>query len=248
MKKFINFLILPFLCCVSTIHASQHNRINEILRNISSEDKEILTELFQSLLLEDQFAYTLIGSKPMTHKGVFFDTDTKNFIPNWQVWKKYSHFFNEKDLNFAFLEKTYQELFEIHFVNKKLVIDTIEKHSLVFKEILGELSPNEILERILKSDDLFEAIGNSQILYGILLGYGEENARGFDLDLSNPIPFSNEKPKPNHLTLPYFQTFPSSQETPLLRKQYQLDRKKILSLYSKGNFLEITLTQFLLTL
>lgn len=98
---------------------------------------------------------------------------------------------------------------------------------------------------MLKSDDLFEALGNSQVLYGILLGYGEENAKGFDLDLPDPKPFSKESPKPNRLTLPYFQTFSTSQETPFLRKQYQEDRKKILSIYSNGNLLEITLTKLL---
>jgi hypothetical protein len=96
---------------------------------------------------------------------------------------------------------------------------------------------------MLKSEDLFEALGNSQTLYGIFLEYGEENAKGFEPNLLDSKPFTKENPKPNRLTLPYFQTFSPGQETALLRKQYQQDRKKILSIYSKGNLLEITLIE-----
>jgi hypothetical protein len=242
--KLIKLVLLPFVCCAGMIpiYASQHHP-TEILRNISSEDRETLTKLFRSLLFDDQFSYTLFGSKPITHKGVFFDTDTAKFIKNWQIWKKYKHFFDTNNSNYVFLEKTYPELFEIHFINKKLVLSTIEKHSSTFSRILGQLTPHEILERMLKSDVLFAALGNSQILYGILLGFGEENAKGFDLDLPDPKPFNKESPKPNHLSLPYFQTYSASQETSFLRKQYKQDREKILSIYSKGDLLEITLTK-----
>lgn len=71
--KLFKLLILPFVCCVGMvpIHASQHYVI-EVLRNIPSEDRELLTKLFRSLLFDDQFAYTLFSSKPITHKGSIF--------------------------------------------------------------------------------------------------------------------------------------------------------------------------------
>jgi hypothetical protein len=237
--------LLPLFCGVTiSFQAPQPHSINEILGSISAEDRRDLTQLFQSLLFENQFAYTLFGSKPITHKGVFFDTDSENFIHRWQTLKKYLVFVNETHSNFAFLEKTYPELFEIHFVNKQLVLDTIERHAPAFREVLGNLQPNEILARILTFEDLFEAIGNSQILYGVLLGYGEENARGFDQNLPNPKPFNEDYLGQDQLTLPYFQTF-SERERLELKSRYQSERNYILSLYSKGNFLEITLTKLL---
>lgn len=245
MKKFLKFLGISLLCCagMTHMHAAQCSSANYIIQHISSEDKAILTELFRSLLFDDQFAYTLFGSKPITHKGVFFGTDTANFIPKWQVWKKYSYFFDTCFSNFAFLEKSNQELCEIHFVNKKLVLEAVEKYADAFTGILGEVKPKDVLERILKSNDLFEAIGNSQTLYGILLGYGEENARGFELNLPNARPFIEGNAGDTCLALPYFQTFSPCQETSYLRKQYLQEREKILSIYSRGNILEITLTR-----
>jgi hypothetical protein len=102
---------------------------------------------------------------------------------------------------------------------------------------------------LISEEDVYEAIGNSQILYGILFGFGEKNARGFNdkfelgHDIPDPIPFNEEDPKPGRLTLPYFSVFGNSRDTDILRKTYQQERKRILTLYSKGNFLEITLNQ-----
>lgn len=121
----------------------------------------------------------------------------------------------------------------------------IEKHASTFREVLGDLRPHEILAHILSAEDLFEAIGNSQILYGILLGYREENARGFELDLPDPKPFNEDSSMQNQLTLPYFMTFFPNTETERLRKLYTQEREMILAKYSKGNLLEITLNQLL---
>jgi hypothetical protein len=54
-----------------------------------------------------------------------------------------------------------------------------------------------------------------------------------------------EEQKPNYLPLPYFVVFGKNRETEILRKTYEQERKKILSIYSKGNFLEITLNKLL---
>lgn len=205
---------------------------------ISNEDKPIITELFQQLMIDDQFAYTLFDSKPMSHTGIFFDTDSRNFLPKWKIWKKYqTQLLGE---NFVFLENASQELFEIHFINKKSTIDIISKHLSTFQKILGNKSPNEILDAILNSDDIYVALGESQILYGILFGYGESNSRGFLENRKNHIPFHNEMPKNGKLCLPYFRAY-NSRETINLRIKYNYDRKRILSMYSRGDFLEITL-------
>ena len=103
-----------------SFHVSQPRSIAEILRNISVEDRKALIQLLQSLLFEDQFAYNLFGSKPITHKRVFFDTDLSNFIPQWQILKRYLSFMDGSLSNFAFLEKAYPESFEIHFVKALL--------------------------------------------------------------------------------------------------------------------------------
>jgi hypothetical protein len=223
-----------------------------IIKNISNADQKILHRMFRHLILDDQFAYTLFGSKPMSHKGVFFDSDNQNFIENWKIWKKYAARSEFQMQNYAIKEKTYPELFEIHFLNKKNVLSCVQKHLPTFKEILGkDITPEKVYQDMTTADDVYAILGNSQILYGILFGFGEKNARGYhekfelELDIPDPIPFNEEDPQPGHLTLPYFSVFGCHQETDVLHRTYQQERRHILSLYSKGNFLEITLTKLL---
>lgn len=240
----------------------QSSSVKEFLKKIPPEDYQALDQLFRVLVFENYFAYTLFGSKPMTHKGAFYEVLSRDppkpnsgdhiFLSNWKIWKKYAHFPELQTTNYAFVEKEYPELFDIHFVNKKNVLSCVQDHLAAFREVLGnEITPEKVYDSIVRSDDLYEALGNSQILYGILFGFGEPNARGFHekfvlgLDLPEPTFFNNEKQKPNHLSLPYFVVFGKNRETEMLRKTYEQEQKKILSIYAKGNFLEITLNKLI---
>lgn len=228
----------------------------EILFSIPKEDYEALEMLFKNLMIENYLAYTLFGTKPITHKGAFFyhptsmryDSD-QIFINNWKIWKKYAKLPQFKTPNYAFLEKKFPESFEIHFVNKRNVIACIELNIAIFRSIFGnDITPQEILNTILCSDDIYDAIGQSQILYGILFGFGKQNAIGYHqkfelgLPIPDPKPFHIERPTAfTPLPLPYFSVFQEDEETNNLKKKYKQERENILKIYSKGNFLDITL-------
>jgi hypothetical protein len=257
-------LLTLFFCWVggAAFPSTQSSSIRELLKKIPQEDYQALDSLFRVLVFENYFAYTLFGSKPMTHKGAFYEVLTHHplkksggdyiFLTNWKVWKKYACQSEFQTPNYVFLEGNLPELFDVHFLNKKNVLACIKSHLSTFREILGdEITPEGVYDSIIHSEDLYEALGNSQILYGILFGFGETNARGFhekyelNIDVQEPTFFNEKMPKPNDLPLPYFAVFGASKETEMLRKTYEQERKKILSVYSKGNFLEITLTKLL---
>ena len=240
----------------------QTSSVKKILSNIPKEDYQALDALFRCLVFERYFAYTLFGSKPMTHYGAFCEQHYQKithpgskfiFLNYWKVWKKYSHLPEFQTANFVFIEEKDSELFRVHFLNKKNVIRNVKDNIHVFQEVLGDnITPEQVLDLILKSNNVDEALGAGDLLCGILFGFGIENARAFHqiyqlgLPLKNDAaPFHNEEFVPYLLPLPYFMVFQPSTQTEMLRKQYQQEREKILELYSKGNFLEITLTQLL---
>jgi hypothetical protein len=154
--------------------------------------------------------------------------------------------------NFFFKEEKSPELFGILFINKKNVLRCVRENMEIFKEILGnDITPEKVLQALMNDEDLSELLKDNHILCGILFGFGKENAThfhqkfGLDLALPDPIPFHHEDPEVHPLPLPYFMTFYPNAGTDRLRKQYIQDRKRILEIYSKGNFLEITLMQLL---
>jgi hypothetical protein len=230
------------------------------LKNIPLEDRQKLTLLFKSLMLDDYLAYTLFGSKPMTHKAAFFEqsyksickpTSTNLFLKYWPLWKKYSN--NLQMPNYAFIEKKYPELFEIHFVNKSNVLQCVKNHLRTFKKILGDsITPQEVLNSILNGEDVYESLGNSQVLYGILFGFGEESSQLFyeKYELGRMLPdsisFNTEPPdSPHLLPLPNFAIFYHSLEIDEIRRAFEKERSEIIKIYSQGDFLEITLSQLL---
>ena len=123
----------------------------------------------------------------------------------------------------------------------------------VFESILGaKITPEKLWNAVLKSPDIYDALGKSQILYGILFGFGSENAKGYYDKFEIGIPLRAEAKSFNNdpsglylLPTPYFVFFNQNKQSEALRKQYQKEREKILLIYSKGDFLEITLKQLL---
>lgn len=112
-----------------------------------------------------------------------------------------------------------------------------------------EISPEVILKRIETSKHIVrEALNNSQLLYGILLGYGNSNAASFELMHKNrnyilkpPYPFHEENPSlPVLIHLPYFMVFHNNAETSNLRETYRKKSKEICAIFnSSDHFLTI---------
>jgi hypothetical protein len=241
--------------------SSTKPRVQELLSKISREDYQALDKLFYCLMFENYFAYTLFGTKPITYHGAFYDQPTATierpnsaiiFLTNWKVWEKYAKHSEFQTKNFIFLEEKRPELFGVYFINKKNVLQCVKENIEIFKCVLGkEITPEKVLQLLIESKDIYEPLKDNHILYGILFGFGAENATAFyqkfelALPLPDPTPFHNEDPKISLLPLPYFMTFHPNSDTERLRKLYTEERKHILSTYEQGNFLEITFNQLL---
>lgn len=137
------------------------------------------------------------------------------------------------------------------FINKSACLNVIESNISLFINKIGvSLQPEEILEYIVSSSDLFkEGLCCSQALLGLLLGYGKENAIGFEKHFSKKRNLFRATPmnsseifhlEDEGLMIPGFASF-SNKETWQIMRKYKKERGTIIDIYSNGNFLELTL-------
>lgn len=247
-KILIFVLIFNFLFQYSFAETSSKLSISDI-------DKNQIARLFSFLMFDEKFAFVLFGSKPMATIGfekstplilgfiypsIFFELESL-----WHTWEKYYPLFMSN--NYQFVINDNDQWFQIYLVNKSLCIKHIEQNISLFQKEMGDLSGYEVLNKILSSNDVFATLNKNQTLYGILLGYGSTNANAFHQKYSKNhfylegIQFNDEPSLPFMLGIPNFVVFKSNDEVKEIKMNYLNERENILDIYSKGDFLEITL-------
>jgi len=188
----IKQLIFIVFFCVISILANAQN-INDILSKLPERDRQDLDELFHILMNEDHLSYTLFGDKPVSVSGEFTITPYENtlsglqsggvFWKKWNVWKQHQDKFSIK--NYLFIEEpAYNQPNKstfIFFINKKAFLEVVDENNNVFNKILGDnLTASQLLEKMETEHKFMSLIHESEILLGILLGYGEHNARLYE--------------------------------------------------------------------
>lgn len=183
-----------------------------VINNIPCEDREKLDYLFSKFILNNHFAYTLLGDKAISLAGnvnetpwdIFFKKDgakRKKICDNWAVWEKYRHLFEIK--KYLLLKEQSKKVDKITFfilINKDYFIKTINEYKHVFEKILNKkIDPKLLLEELESGKSTFQSlIKNSETLWGILLGYGEYNSKLYErrdeICHSCKIPFNHLKP------------------------------------------------------
>ena len=140
----------------------------------------------------------------------------------------------------------------IYLINKKTCLSTIKQYELLFEVILNSKQAAQgILQNMIESKAMLEnALNGSNVLYGILLGFGKENALGYErlyeknmYFLKRP-PFARseaEKCVPG-IDFPQFAAFDEA-ETKKLKKQYLANREELLKIVYREDFLEFTLSK-----
>lgn len=183
-------LIFYFLFFCLYIFNIQALDVRNILDKINSKDKRELEALFKYFIYNDHFGYTILNDKAISLSGDFTLTPWQNtlcgcksggcFWNKWNVWKKYCSLFPME--RFIILEEqsyNFPGIKFIIFINKKKFLEIVTSNQPIFEEILGhKVIPEKLLKEIESGNSSFQAaIKNSEILWGILLGYGEHNAR-----------------------------------------------------------------------
>lgn len=186
MKNFI--ISILYLLTSFQIYSSPETNISEILHQLPESDREDLDRFIKLLFVNNEMAYTLFGSKPITSYGFFKSTLSHPLIYNcliiekgWNAWLKNRHLFPSE--RFVLKKEECQGLASFVFfylINRDAAFSKIKQHLELFKENLEKnITPEEILNRLC-SDEPIRNVLFSQFISGIFFGYGENNSRAFE--------------------------------------------------------------------
>ncbi len=190
-------------------HHSQDDKIDRVISNMTSDEKEALDYFFRELLLHEGGAYVLKGSKPTALGDFFFPTLREIYFfgiqsfkkgvllkKGFKTWKKYESSFPFIHYSLICSEDSENEIYRVLLINKKSFVKEVSKHLDDFRDFLGvDATPERILENLIHEDHFYRKLFNDHSgLTGILLGFGKHNSQLFyrrdslwnSLDLTTP--------------------------------------------------------------
>lgn len=170
---------------------------------LSVKDRKRLTGLMQKLFAEDNFAYTILGPKPVSWATYlkplplsnwtrFYDSFSEyhhTIRSGWKTWEKYQHLFPSAHL-WIESSKSSPGWISILIVNEDRFNDVINQNKSDFQEVLcREIVDGFQLIREAKNRSLIdEVLEGHQGLIGIVLGYGKDNSWQFHEGCKNHKP------------------------------------------------------------
>lgn len=201
--KLLSFIICGLFIAVLVWQYSQNRTISvqyldqqgvSHSLNLPVKDKKRLAGLMHKLFAENSFAYTILGSKPVsweTYQSPFplstwtrfynsFSEHNRTLRSGWKTWEKYQHLFPSAHL-WAETPKCHPGLTSILIVNQDRLNDVVNRNKRDFQEVLGrEITDGLQLIGEAKNRSLMnEVLEGHQGLIGIVLGYGRDNSWKF---------------------------------------------------------------------
>lgn len=214
-------LIFLFLFLFSSILES-NEEIKTFVQGLSSDQKELLDAFFRILIKDSLSGYVLYGDKPMCTEahglslgtGAMDGFDDKQTIlmKGVKLWEDFN--ITPSDKNYFFL--IFNAHGHRHFVciNRAAFTQAVNDNLPLFRYVLGPFLTAESLlnELILKKDEFYHVLKKDNVLLGILLGYGTENALlcsrleyitdSFSADHVEDFPLISRKDRMQQHTLP----------------------------------------------
>ena len=157
--------------------------IQERLHSISASDQKDITALFRYLLFRSGFAYTCFGDKAISYDcfDLLEEVDRLDHQSPFALnaWKKYAHLFPSQNFLFLFHENLEEQLAEITLINKRAFKEVFDVHHAAFVSLFGsDVTAEKLLNLLIKRGSMWNTpMRDHEDLIGILLGYGEINAR-----------------------------------------------------------------------
>ncbi|MDP1608733.1 MAG: hypothetical protein Q8L98_05420 [Chlamydiales bacterium] len=217
--------------------------------------------------LPDKEYVPLLHERFLVYLQEVFSPSRIKLKKGYEIWRKYEKPFKSQKFSFLYeiSETAVHKNVHIYLVNKKNFIKTANENKKDFEFVLNKKISECDLLREAKKRPLFEILQRHHGLFGILLGYGRNNALSFQKmsllsseeqvsRFCEKIGFYNfwteEETKEfchrmhasaDWIPLPNFRAISTSKETQLLRRSYLKSREDILNCYRDRDFLKTTL-------
>lgn len=162
--------------------------------SLTVRDKKRLFHFMRTLFAEDNFAYTLLGHKPVSwacYKKPFpfvdfsmFRDSLKKYHRNlrvgWKTWSKYRHLFPSTSF-WAETPKYHPGRVSILIVNEERFNHVVNKNKQDFQDVLNReiVDGLQLLREAENRSLMNEVLEGHQALMGIVLGYGRDNSWEF---------------------------------------------------------------------
>lgn len=170
----------------------EENLLDKNLSQISKDDEKNLDNFFGYLVTRTTFGYTICGEKPISIECLPCSLNNQEFPlihlslnsyrdlllkQGWKTVKKYQSLL-ENDL-FVLREVKKRNILVI--INKKNCLRTIADNLNLFHSILkSDLTAQGYLDQVCHPFEGEDILDKSEILLGVLLGYGRNNAIAYD--------------------------------------------------------------------
>lgn len=173
----------------------ENSKIAERLQLIPPEDKHFLEAFFRSLISFHDGCYVLFGDKPaalMIYQEETALTEAnfvrylESFIPEkkgYNTWKKYQSQFPLKDYAIVKAKaSTANHLAVVFLVQKKRLLKALRQNFNLFNKAFPQhISPEALCDAMLKDPSILGKICfEHELLLGIILGFGKDNATLFE--------------------------------------------------------------------
>lgn len=180
-------------------------------------------------------------------------------IDDWNRWISFFEQYPNPPFLFA-KHPTFSDKFAVgHILNVQETIWTLHKHYEVFKKQLGyDFDPVSVTMDFKNENSQFwRQVFSSDLLKGIVYGYGYKNSYFFDLmmkfesdpEIEGPRFSSLSMPKVSFplgkFSLPPFRSFETAFNNDPVLEKYKLEQKKIQSNLNDTNFFEMVFLQLI---
>ena len=273
--KFFLLLFVSFLHWQTHLNNEIALKIQEpfgkrLIIKMPLRDAKRLEWLFLNLMVQETWAYTLGGSKPVSFcfgelpfpslPSLF--PMTIRFALGWKTWEKYHHLLENSRFEMWREIDPQSKRIQGLIVDKFRFADAIEENREDFCKVLQK-DPIQI-DDLLVRPVMRQPFVHHNALLGILLGFGRGNAWWFfhrerweknpsvwEAEIHDPILrrfvqkfWSLNKFEITDMLLPAFAGDGHSEESIALKKRYLSIREELFQYYQGKNFLEATLSLY----
>lgn len=277
-KLFIFLKCFLFLIsCICIFFAIERIKFNVIssqsiketrktLAIFSNEEKTALDFFLQDAISCDGYGHTLLKQKPMTLIVIPNEKNYSNFEgkqycqmmkKGYEIWKKCYLLFSKSQYAFIeFKNPIDPTSIAMGLIYPNLCKQVIENSLIDFQKIVGDAISSEAILSILLNPEAnstqFSKIIQSDLLQGILYGFGRNNAYLYSQNQRDKLDFFNinryflDKYLPVKIFFisPTFVCDPTTDETKSLQHLYDMGCKSLYWTYFGRDFLETTLAFF----